>query len=384
MSTPLNAGWSYTDLRAGKNVILPPFDLIAASGGRVFAKAKDSNDFYIGTMDHMFIHAPKDAAADAVETVIPPFALKLDPQFGTGMNGSGLLTSTDDIPTDSPMSERLPLFRRLMQKELVDIMIARLEPGVLPATRFQTTTECHRARDQTYGYDFRPSAALTFKQLGFDLIALLDPSKLLTIFKGAVDEALRSNVELGSAPPPGVPTYRPVTYALPDGTSVSPPAIKYERVLDIGVSHVHWFQQYQLAGGGELQPMLLSEFLQSVYRFFNGPVQDGDGFIDGTCNVYALVKHEPTPERPHGYALLFQDEQWYFNQRWRLVDPDDNEGLFGCDYLRPWQPKLSMEPGYLLVPVPQWSHQREEPARGRRPRTPGDGKRSGEQCAPHL
>ena len=74
-------------------------------------------------------------------------------------------------------------------------------------------------------------------------------------------------------------------------------------MLDIGVSHAHWFQQYELEGGGELQPMLLSEFLQSVYRFFNGPVQDGDGFIDGTCNVYALVKHEPTLLRPHGYAL---------------------------------------------------------------------------------
>ena len=329
-STPLTAGWSNTDSRLGKSVTPPPFDLVAASGGRVFAKAKDKNDFYIATMDHMFIHAPKEAAADAVEIVIPSTSFKLDPQFGTGANSSELLASTDNVPTDCPMSERFPLFRRLMQSELLDLMIVRMEPGVLHQIDVRPPQNVIGLAMRNAALTLGPAvASLIFNQLGFGLLVVLAPFILFEILKNAIGEALRSNVEMGSAPPAGVPTYRPVTYALPDGTTVSPPAIKYERVLDIGVSHAHWFQQYELEGGGELQPMLLSEFLQSVYRFFNGPVQDGDGFIDGTCNVYALVKHEPTLLRPHGYALLFLDEQWYFNQRWRMVDPEDNAGLTG-------------------------------------------------------
>ena len=325
-STPLTKGWSYTDSRTGKNVIPPPFDLIAASGGRIFAKAKDSNDFYIGTMDHMFIHAPKDAAADAVEQPITPFTLKLDPQFGTGMKDAGLMTSTDDIRTDSPMSERLPVFRHVIKKELMDVMIARLDTGVLQQVDFRPPQNVIGLAIRDMVMALGPLAA-ALASLGFNVVEILS-----TIFKDEIDKA--RNPELGCAPPRVdgqfiVPIYRPVTYLLPNGDKVSPPAIKYERVLDIGVSHVHWFQQYDLAGGGELQPMLLSEYLKSVYRFFNGPVQDGDGFIDGTCNVYALVKHEPTKHRPHGYALLYQDEQWYVNQRWRLVDPDDNAGQMG-------------------------------------------------------
>lgn len=83
--------------------------------------------------------------------------------------------------------------------------------------------------------------------------------------------------------------------------------------------------------GGELQPLrtgpLVSPPLPPVtyadlYRFANGPVRDGDGYIDGTCNYYALVHL-----RGGGYALLYIDEQSYFVQRWRMVDPRDTNGM---------------------------------------------------------
>ena len=342
-STPLNEGWSYTDLRIGKKVIPPPFDLIAASGGRIFAKAKGSNDFYIGTMDHMFIHASKDAAADALETFIPPFTVKLDPQFGMEMNGFGLLKSTDGMRTDSPMSERLTLYRHVMPRELMDVMIARMNPGVLQQVDSRPPLNVIGFAIRNLVMALGPLAE-AFANQGFGMGAILP--LILSKFKDEIDK--EPPPEFGSAPPRVnsnfiVPVYEPVTYELPDGTRVSPPAIKYKRVLDIGVSHVHWFQQYDRAGGGELQPMLLSEHLKSVYRFFNGPVQDGDGFIDGTCNVYALVEHE------QGYALLYQDEQWYVNQRWRLVDPADHEGQMGMTVASTLD-----NPGYEWNPATYW------------------------------
>jgi hypothetical protein len=107
------------------------------------------------------------------------------------------------------------------------------------------------------------------------------------------------------------------------------PAIDFDRVLDIGVGHVHWHEQYDHRTGGEIQPLLTGPFVPSppltyadLYRFANGPVRDGDGFIDGTCNYYALVRL-----RNAGFALLYIDEQSYFVQRWRMVDPRDSSGL---------------------------------------------------------
>jgi hypothetical protein len=109
------------------------------------------------------------------------------------------------------------------------------------------------------------------------------------------------------------------------------PAIDFDQVLDIGVGHSHWHEQYDGRTGGEIQPMFTGPLLGSpappvtladLYRWANGPVRDGDGFIDGTCNYYALVHL-----RNAGYALVYIDEQSYFVQRWRLVDPRDSHGM---------------------------------------------------------
>ncbi|HEY7144998.1 MAG TPA: hypothetical protein VH637_12195 [Streptosporangiaceae bacterium] len=107
------------------------------------------------------------------------------------------------------------------------------------------------------------------------------------------------------------------------------PAIDFDQVLDIGVGHVHWHEQYDHRTGGEIQPLFTGPFLQTppltyadLYRFTNGPVRDADGFIDGTCNYYALVHL-----RGAGFALLYIDEQSYFVQRWRMADPRDANGL---------------------------------------------------------
>ena len=326
---PVIKGWSYTVSRIGNEVSpLPPFDLIAASGGRLFAKVRGTNQFFLGTMDHMFIVAPKGAADDAPETHIPGTYLKLDPQFGMRRPTRDLLASTKDVPTAYPMSERFPLFHRIMEREIMDMMLARMNPQVLYELDFRPPQNVIGLAIRDVLGKFGPIAIVAIgKALGIGFLAVIAPLIIFEIFKGAISDALLQDAELGSAPPDGMPTYRPITYARLDSTVVKPPAIKYVQVIDIGVSHIHWFEQYNLAGGGEIQPMIHSEFGKNLYRFFNGPVQDGDGFIDGTCNVYILVRHEPTEKRPYGFALLFQDEQAFFSQRWRMVDPDDGAGL---------------------------------------------------------
>ena len=82
--------------------------------------------------------------------------------------------------------------------------------------------------------------------------------------------------------------------------------------------------------------------------FFNGPVFDGDGYIDGTCNFYALSRasgrarrRRAAEPRERGYALLYQDEQSYFSKRWRLVHPDDGGRVRS---LRPTPPPSSAGP----------------------------------------
>ena len=55
--TILDKARSFTEKRKGVDLTtVPPFDLIAANGGRVFAKAIGKDDFYFATIEDLFIH----------------------------------------------------------------------------------------------------------------------------------------------------------------------------------------------------------------------------------------------------------------------------------------------------------------------------------------
>jgi hypothetical protein len=107
------------------------------------------------------------------------------------------------------------------------------------------------------------------------------------------------------------------------------------RVLDIGVGHEHWHEHDCDVYGGEMDsldgpglPPVLIE--RSVYQFFNGPVDDQGGFIDGTVNYYLLCpvsgKQRDQRERPATQRVRYPwlDEQAVLSERWRLLHPDDN------------------------------------------------------------
>ena len=342
----LDRVWSYKRVRRGEFAPLPQMDLIAANGSRVFAKAKDADEFYFATMDHLFVHAPKHAGPDAPEITIPSTYFKLDPEFNQpGARAADLHITTEGVPADHPSSERFPVFRRVFSHELLDMMIARMEPGVWQQMDF-------RPPQNVIGLGLRDLKALV-AQLWFAVagsMASVGPMALFqTQFLEAVKEQLRKEVETSSEPPLGIPTYRPVTYQRDDGVVLEPPAIKYDRVLDIGVGHVHLHQQYQRIVGGEIQPMLHAKTSTIMYRWLNGPVQDGDGYIDGTCCFYALVKHEPGSASPF-FSLLFQDEQLYFTQRWRMVDPLDNKGVSFALFTRLTEPEFNWNPDTYWCP----------------------------------
>lgn len=117
-----------------------------------------------------------------------------------------------------------------------------------------------------------------------------------------------------------------------EGTHLTKPVemkeIAFSKVLGMGAGHVHWHERYELKYGGEIQPVRLgmdalqgAEQVSLAYRFMNGPVRDGDGFIDGTANFYLLVKLAKQVGLKQTHAVLFADEQFYFSGRWRLLHP---------------------------------------------------------------
>lgn len=325
--TRLDRTRSYNELREGKDVDTPVFDLIAANCGRVFAKAAGSDDFYWATMDENFIHL-RPGATNEISVATTYF--KLDPQFGLADSNS-LLAPIAGIDDTHLAAERLPTFRQILRHHPTDMMIGRADPGVWQQL------------------DFRPPQTILFLALrdvvlavipiviavvglasGAGIWMIIAELAYFTLLKDLLRQYLTQQYA-SSDPPPWVATHSPVRYLRDDGEVIAPLVVKYVQVLDVGVGHVHLHQQYQHVVGGELQSQFI-EWLTYVYRFFNGGVWDGDGYVDGTSNFYILVKYATPPTLPGDppppplYGILYQDEQAYFSQRWRIVGPDDAHG----------------------------------------------------------
>ncbi len=322
--TILDKARSFTDKRTGVDLTtMPVFDLIAANNGRVFAKVAGKDDFYFATMDDAFIQWDP---VQAKEISIPGTYFKLDPEFKQPTdNVSDLLETTKNITVfDGPASERLPVFKRVLLRELSDMMIADVKPGVW------NQLDCRPPQNvlAIAIRDLTPAAMALYLAI-FSLAPAVGALMGLAFFlykliNGETPfETMFNLPNTFSAPPPNlVATYNPITYVRQenDPNPIEPPAISFTKVLDIGVGNVHLYQNYQHIVGCEMQAQLDVPFYAEIYRFFNGPVADGDGYCDGTINYYALVQNDK------GFALLFQDEQAYFSQRWRLVNPDDKAG----------------------------------------------------------
>jgi len=301
-----STGLSFHEFRSGQEINNLRFDMIAASNDRVFAKVEGKPDFYFAVMDEMFVNTGINGKAD-----VPSIYFKLDPEQGkTDVQGSPLDPSSlvgqisdgagnlIEYP-NHPQAERLPFLHSAIGMGLLDAMIV----SVKPKTWYRLDT-----RPPHYGNEISSSN---------DKILPRDFPTLMSQY-----------------------TTRPAsqylgTYLSGGGDSVAKGKyeFKFSRVLSLGVGNFHYYESWVEDYGGEIQPLHQSgpfnlSINMSLYGLFNGPIWDGDGACDGTCNFYILVKldHAKYPTIPDDkYGILWCDEQTYFTKRWRLLDPRDNE-----------------------------------------------------------
>ncbi|HEX3184551.1 MAG TPA: hypothetical protein VHQ94_07130 [Pyrinomonadaceae bacterium] len=350
--TAIPSAISYDERCAGELIEpLPQFDMVAANAGRVFAKEKGVDCFYFALLDHGYIHA---IVPGTPEFSVPSVYFKLDPEF----NKRRVLFDSDGIrrePWDlrrmahhlyegfvqtrafggHPATERWPAYRALMSYGLIEAAIVRSN------------------RLTWYRIDARPPAVNPVTRLP----AALDPSfpdyETVKLQLERSDE-VRTFKVVPTEPPSWAPSYQHVSYLSTDTPLVWQKSVDYKLVLDIGVGHVHHHEQYEGITGGECQPLRAKSFPDDIfetqadfYRFLNGPVADGDGFVDGTANYYLLVQLKTDEEirqieqstlipngtaqtaliRNAAYALLYSEEQGFFTQRWRIAHPDDWQGM---------------------------------------------------------
>lgn len=325
---------SYDDTRRGTWGPPPRFDMIAASGDRIIAKAEDTDEIFIAITGHPFVHrldAASDPFADCfnlrARLLLPQSYFKLDPELGRTSAAVGDLILHILIPNDDerhPATERFPLFRRAYR-----LGVPKLSEGIQMDMRFVPKV-WHKV-------DARP------------------PRK-------------------GAAPPAGYPSYEHVVYARSpqDATRNPRRSIEFHRVLSLGVGHSHLHEQYDDRYGGELDNLAadlgLAKYLGGLvgittsedgYRFANGPISDYGGWVDGTCIYYMLVQLESNDQLqerlrtetrlPNAYAILWSDEQFVFTERWRALHIDDNE------FSSPFQPivgAVSLKPGDYYPGMP--------------------------------
>jgi len=296
-----NEAWaiSYDQTRRGVESYAPPFDMVAANGGRVFVKEAGRDNFYFGIVDEMFTYVRPDRDGAEFAITIPSTYFKLDPEWGIANNGRDLTPALDGDFNNHPASLRFPVFKTLM--------------GI------------------------KDGLAKPFPFLPFDFMVV----RVRPGYWHLIDTRPPVN---GGALPAGRVGYSQVAYRrrnLIGGNReiVNKQAVDFTQVLDIAVGYCHFYEPYLAIFGGELQPLFVRQNINDpfgieerlfyhTYRVFNGPVDDGDGFIDGTCNYYLLVQLKDDVALANGdyrdaFAILWADEQTYFTQRWRLLGVED-------------------------------------------------------------
>ncbi|MGY5766586.1 lamin tail domain-containing protein [Brachybacterium sp. DNPG3] len=257
---------------------MPRFDMIAASGTRIIAKQVGVDRFWFATPGETF--TPRVHGGP----VPPSTYFKLDPERYRALPDS-LTPPLDGDYDKHPASARFGVFKALLWSPISD-------------------------------------------RVGL-------PVKVAPLVWHEID----SRPPLGHRLPAHLPRYPHVEWSMAGmedlATSTSSFSIDFDQVLSLGVGHAHWYSHCSMIYGQPIQALfrdvpLLNLFparVEWLYRMVNGPVRDGDGFIDGTCNFYALVRLRREAGQSQKYALLWLDEQSWFTHRWREVHPDDHHDL---------------------------------------------------------
>ena len=267
---------------------------------------------------------------------MPNAYFKLDPEFNSpGANTNEVIAHLNlqkHAPSD-PAVARFPLYRVGLKFEAVPFLGVKVTRGAWHLIDA-------RPPDRRYSPTEKPGLALAIDLLlvppvsaALTLLLALLGSMEVIVLTVVLAAFLRRWVDLAlnhSPPLDESLLYPHVGYCSnQDPTPRWERSIAFTRVVDIGVGHVHLHQQYDRTTGGELQVLRISptdgpwKDHLALYQLFNGPIVDADGFNDGTCNYYSLVKLNNGR-----FALLYLDEQSFFSSRWRLADRDDCKGTF--------------------------------------------------------
>jgi len=321
---PLSESWiTHQEKRNPAPSPAPRFSMVAASNGRVFAKLEGQFAFAIASLE------PEDLYLDPAKGLIsiPHSRYTLDPELNTPRAQSAdLVQPLRDHAGPHPFTERFALLSKVLEGGGLGFMVSFMEPGVW------------------YGLDTRPPVlALPGSEPLVKTLARAGLFQVSSLLGGLITTQTVDLKQVGqvlnnllapapaAAPVDGLALHAVTRYQNPGGDQRIGQELKVAEVLSIGVGHVHLHEQYERRYGGELQslqvkhPLADGENLNAAgYRFFNGPVRDYDGFIDGTCNYYALCRFDDEPR----FGILWTDEQSYFAGRWRLLHPTkDSAGM---------------------------------------------------------
>ena len=323
-TTALTQAISYTRTRKGDLYTAPPFDLIAAGGARVFAKARGLDQFYFATLDELFIRVARTARSWRS----PSTYFKLDPEFSQPGAWDGDLTAhMRGCFGTHPAVERFPqVFWPVLEHNLLDMMIVRVRRRVWhqldvrpPLNRMDANTLVFellrdgrgwrsghrfsgRSRQPTMPGRRRPRrrADLPARQplrgrphRHADHHALVDQVRAGARHRGRARPLARAV--------PARHRRRIAAHARRGGDELRGPAGDLARAVPdrqwpdprrrrIHRRHVLLLPLVQLKPDNEV------------------PVNNSGGVVG---------------LQPNAFALLYADEQFYFTQRWRLVHPDD-------------------------------------------------------------
>ena len=321
----LQTAMTFNRVRDGDIIVPnPQFDLIAANGGRVFAKEKGVDRFYFAIIDNSFIHFDF-FAPEGGEFSVPDTYFKLDPEFNlpSARVGDVLAPLAGDFG-GHPASAMFALYKLALAFVILPTFVVRVKRGVWHLIDSRPPSiDLQLALNQQM-----TAAATDAEAFATALRAFGSFGHFLDTPAAAIDGWVKNTFD--QLPVCPSPTYPHVQYcANPPSIGGSQPSIDFRLVLDIGVGHVHLHQQYEGITGGELGKLIPGPVSSDPsptplqgYQALNGPVKDADGYIDGTCNYYMLAQLADGT-----FALLFLDEQSFFSQRWRLADPSDRHGL---------------------------------------------------------
>ena len=283
---------SFRNRRVGETANAPRFDLIATSGGRLFAKEQGLDRFFFALIDKGYVHAGRPVLNSPCRAA-PSCWTGNQSRPGPGINRDA--ASIDELTR--PLNMEFHDFEAHPATERW--------PGVSAAAHLWPCRRDARAR-AALDVDATRSAGRRVGQSD-KLFAQLktmahDNALLLMVLAGITGTA---KLALPDAPKPS-----PLARRRRPGrrsTGMCPTASTARcssRAIQSTTSACSisaWamctiMSNTRVSRGGEVQPFFIDwsnpNWLYNAaahYRFMFGPVRDGDGYIDGTCNFYVLA-----------------------------------------------------------------------------------------------